>query len=85
MSALSTPLSSRVVYKQSALDHDGITRWDGRNHQTARTNWQKPYPSAQEVWESKSCRVDKILTSLRSSTDVPTAFGFQGKKDMTSS
>ena len=51
MSALSTPLSGRVVYKWSALDHDGITQWDGRNHQTARANWQKPYPSAQEVRE----------------------------------
>jgi len=50
MSTPSTsPITGRVVYKRSALDRVGITRWDGRNHQEARANFQKPYPSAREV------------------------------------
>jgi len=50
MSAPSTtPLTGRVVYKRSPMDRVGITRWDGRNHQLARANFQKPYPSATEV------------------------------------
>jgi len=49
MSALTSPLASRVVYKRSAFDTVGITRWDQRNHQKSKDNWQIPYPSAQEV------------------------------------
>jgi len=50
MSTPSTsPLAGRVVYKRSALDRVGITRWDSRNYQEARANFQKPYPSANEV------------------------------------
>jgi len=44
-----SPLTGRVVYKRSPMDRVGITRWDGRSHQEARANHQKPYPSAREV------------------------------------
>ena len=50
MSAPSTsPLTGRVIYKRSPMDRVGITRWDGQNHQVARANYQKPYPSENEV------------------------------------
>ena len=44
-----SPLAGRVVYKWSPMDRVGITRWDGWNHQAARENYQKPYPSENEV------------------------------------